>query len=65
MLAKDCWLLLLKDLKYHDLILEGSLGVTYYEEIQLMSCASRRPKPKLFKHTMIVDEGAAGGNASL
>ncbi len=33
----------------------------YYEEIQSMSCASGRPKPKHFKRTMIADEEAAGG----
>ena len=33
----------------------------YYEEIQSMSGAGRRPKPKHFKRTMIADEEAAGG----
>ena len=34
---------------------------TYYEEIQSMSGAGGRPKPKHFKRTMIADEEAAGG----
>ncbi len=38
---------------------------TYYEEVQSMSGACRRPKPKHFKRTRIVDEGAAGGCAPL
>ena len=33
----------------------------YYEEIQSMSGAGGRPKPKHFKRTMIADEEAAGG----
>ena len=33
----------------------------YYEEIQSMSGAGRRPKPKQFKRPMIADEEAAGG----
>jgi hypothetical protein len=34
---------------------------TYYEEIQSMSGAGGRPKPKHFKRTMIADDEAAGG----
>jgi hypothetical protein len=34
---------------------------TYYEEVQLMSCAGGRPKPKHFKRRMIAAGGATGG----
>ncbi len=34
---------------------------TYYEEVQSMSCAGGRPKPKHFKRRMIAAGGAAGG----
>ncbi len=36
----------------------------YYEEIQAMSCAGGRPKPKHFKRTMLDDEVVAGGGES-
>jgi hypothetical protein len=36
----------------------------YYEEIQSMSGAGGRPKPKHFKHTMLDDEVVAGGGES-
>jgi hypothetical protein len=36
----------------------------YYEEIQSISCAGGRLKPKHFKHTMLDDEVVAGGGES-
>jgi hypothetical protein len=33
----------------------------YYEEIQSMSCAGGRSKPKYFKRTMVADEEAPAG----